>query len=58
MTKVTDKQVIKATKDLALFTKIAKRKLFEYETIMSAYEIKNGKADVFQSARELIKKAH
>lgn len=58
MNTITPKQLEKAGKELSLFTKSAKRKLFEFETMMSAYEIRKGRADTFKSAKELIKKVH
>lgn len=57
MDKVTEKQINMTAKELHSFAKSTRRKLFEFETIMSAYEIKNGKANVFGSAKELIRNA-
>lgn len=48
---VTTAQVNKAKKNLEKFTREAKRRLFEFETITNLYEIAQGKVSRYKSVK-------
>ena len=45
----------KTAKDLESFVKAGKRKLFEFETLRSAWDVKNGKGKSYKSARAFMR---